>query len=120
MTLILLLINAGKPYVKSELMSMSDEQRVNSILDTMQKNLDKAKQDTDKPTFHNFKSYLYNDNNKAFHLEIIKRTFLSKRPPKYILPEDFQPVVAEYFQLCYEYNKLPTLSRPRFICSYPY
>lgn len=64
-----------KPYSKTELLKKTNEQVVDDILNTMQKNLELAKQDNDKPILHNFKSYLYNDNNKAFHLEIIRRTF---------------------------------------------
>lgn len=56
---------------------------------------------------NNFKAYLSDDNNKLFHLEAIKRSF--KQKPKYITPQDFQPVVVDYLTLCFNYSKTPTI-----------
>lgn len=67
--------NKGKPYNKKELMKLTKQERMQAVFGDMQKQLDLANQDPDKPKVHNFKQYLYNTDNKAFHLEIIKRTF---------------------------------------------
>lgn len=67
--------NKLKPYNKKELMKLTKQERMQAVFGDMQKQLDLANQDPDKPKVHNFKQYLYNTDNKAFHLEIIKRTF---------------------------------------------
>lgn len=105
--------NKHKPYNKKELMKLTPEQRTDIVLNDMKNQLDE--QMKNNPKTQNFKSYLHNSDNKAFHLEIIKRSF--KKQPKYLTPDDFNPVVAQYLELCYKHTKLPTLTRPFSFCS---
>lgn len=67
--------NKYKPYNKKELMKLSKQERINIVFGQMQNNIQQNINNPDKPKTHNIKSYLYNDDNKAFHLEIIKRSF---------------------------------------------
>lgn len=67
--------NKYKPYNKKELMKLSKQERINIVFGQMQNNIQQNANNPDKPKTHNIKSYLYNDDNKAFHLEIIKRSF---------------------------------------------
>lgn len=65
----------NKPYNKKQLMSMSKQERIDIVFGKMKAAIDKSKQDPNKTQLPNFKAYLYDDNNKEFHLEIIKRAF---------------------------------------------
>lgn len=116
--LILLLLLVGKKLNKKSLISISDSDYKDKI--TSQLNQIKDKIEADKLNSpsqpKSIRNYLSNDDNKLFHLEIIKRSFISK--PKYITPQDFQPVVLDYFDTCYKYNKLPTIVRSYFFCWY--
>lgn len=109
--------NKGKPYNKGELMSYTKQQRVQEIFSDMNNQINAEKANTNKPKPVNLKNYFYNGDNKAFHLEIIKRMTKGNRKAKYMTPDDFTPVLAEYLQLCYKDTKLPTLTRSYYFRS---
>ena len=107
--------NKGKPYNKGELMSYTRQQRVQEIFSDMGNQINAEQNNQNKPKLVNklvnLKNYFYNGDNKAFHLEIIKRMTKGNRNPKYMTPDDFTPILAEYLQRCYKDTKLPTLTR---------
>ena len=101
--------NKGGIINKRALMSLTPEETFNATIDDIAKQLLKQRQDKDDPAnTKRMNGYLCNNDNKAFHLEIIKRSFTKK--PVYTTPDDFAPVVADYFKLCFEYNKIPTMA----------
>lgn len=101
--------NKGGQTNKRALMSLTPEETFNATIDDIAKQLLKQRQDKDDPAnTKRMNGYLCNNDNKAFHLEIIKRSFTKK--PVYTTPDDFAPVVADYFKLCFEYNKIPTMA----------
>lgn len=74
-----LIIDGGK-YNKKELMKLTKEQRTDIAIDNILQNMSNAiennKNNPDSPTkINNIRQYFLDDNNKEFHLEIIKRTF---------------------------------------------
>ena len=107
--------NKSQPYNKKSLMHLSNSQHISSVFDSMNQKIDTAIANNPSNSHVNLKSYLNSDDNKKFHLEIIKRSFKGDHAPKFITPDDFAPVVADYFKLCYDFNKLPTITRSYFI-----
>ena len=77
--ILLLIINGGK-YNKKELMKLTKDERANiaidNIIQNMSKTIEDKKNDPDNQNkINNLRQYFFDDNNKEFHLEIIKRTF---------------------------------------------
>lgn len=107
--------NKSQPYNKKSLMHLSNSQHISSVFDSMNQKIDTAIANNPSNSNVNLKNYLNSDDNKKFHLEIIKRSFKGDHAPKFITPDDFAPVVADYFKLCYDFNKLPTITRSYFI-----
>lgn len=107
--------NKSQPYNKKSLMHLSNSQHISSVFDSMNQKIDNAIANNPSNSNVNLKNYLNSDDNKKFHLEIIKRSFKGDHAPKFITPDDFAPVVADYFKLCYDFNKLPTITRSYFI-----
>ena len=107
--------NKSQPYNKKSLMHLSNSQHISSVFDSMNQKIDSAIANNPSNSNVNLKNYLNSDDNKKFHLEIIKRSFKGDHAPKFITPDDFAPVVADYFKLCYDFNKLPTITRSYFI-----
>ena len=102
--------NKSQPYNKKSLMHLSNSQHISSVFDSMNQKIDTAIANNPSNSNVNLKNYLNSDDNKKFHLEIIKRSFKGDHAPKFITPDDFAPVVADYFKLCYDFNKLPTIT----------
>ena len=102
--------NKSQPYNKKSLMHLSNSQHISSVFDSMNQKIDNAIANNPSNSNVNLKNYLNSDDNKKFHLEIIKRSFKGDHAPKFITPDDFAPVVADYFKLCYDFNKLPTIT----------
>ena len=96
-------------------MHLSNSQHISSVFDSMNQKIDNAIANNPSNSNVNLKNYLNSDDNKKFHLEIIKRSFKGDHAPKFITPDDFAPVVADYFKLCYDFNKLPTITRSYFL-----
>lgn len=107
--------NKSQPYNKKSLMHLSNSQHISSVFDSMNQKIDTAIANNPSNSNVNLKNYLNSDDNKKFHLEIIKRSFKGDHAPKFITPDDFAPVVADYFKLCYDFNKLPTITRSYFL-----
>ena len=107
--------NKSQPYNKKSLMHLSNSQHISSVFDSMNQKIDNAIANNPSNSNVNLKNYLNSDDNKKFHLEIIKRSFKGDHAPKFITPDDFAPVVADYFKLCYDFNKLPTITRSYFL-----
>lgn len=107
--------NKSQPYNKKSLMHLSNSQHISSVFDSMNQKIDTAIANNPSNSNVNLKNYLNSDDNKKFHLEIIKRSFKGDHAPKFITPDDFAPVVADYFKLCYDFNKLPTITRSYLI-----
>lgn len=92
------------------LLSMSPEEQIQATIADMANQLIKEQQENpdDLANTKRTTAYMYNNDNKAFHLEIIKRSFLP--PQLYQEPEDIQPILLQYIAHCYNYNKIPTIS----------
>ena len=107
--------NRGK-YNKKELMAMSKEERAALIFNDMQKNIS---QDLDPNINLNInqtklseqardaRNYMSLPTSKQYHLEMVKRTFTKNAP--YTDPDELQIQFADYFKLCYEFKKTPTI-----------
>ena len=75
----LLIIDGGK-YNKKELMKLTKEERtdlaIDNILQNISQSIETNKNNTENQNkINNIRQYFFDDNNKEFHLEIIKRTF---------------------------------------------
>lgn len=100
--------NKGDKINKKALMRLSDKEHFDATISDMAKQIEDSRlRDDDPANVKRYSNYLCNNDNKAFHLEIIKRAFTKQ--PVYLSPDDFAPVAVDYFQHCYKFNKMPTM-----------
>lgn len=100
--------NKGDKINKKALMRLSDKEHFDATISDMAKQIEDSRlRDDDPANAKRYSNYLCNNDNKAFHLEIIKRAFTKQ--PVYLSPDDFAPVAVDYFQHCYKFNKMPTM-----------
>lgn len=109
--------NKGEVINKKSLVSMSNEEVLNNTINDISQQLQDS-QNNELQNQKNINSYLFNNDNKAFHLEMIKRVFKGK--PSCIDPNDFTNSALQYFQQCNKYNKMPTLSGVCLYAGVPY
>lgn len=101
--------NKGERINKKALMYLTPEEHFEATISDMAKQIEESRLREDDPAnTKRFSSYLCNNDNKAFHLEIIKRAFTKR--PVYLDPDEFVPVAVEYFDHCYKYDKMPTMA----------
>lgn len=103
---------------KKAIQSLSNEELIDTTIQNMADALEEQINNPKSPQdqLRNNKSmnnYLYNNNNKAYHLELIKRAF--KRSATFKSPDELAKLIAEYFKLCYDHDKLPTIAG---LCAY--
>lgn len=109
--------NEGGKVNKKSLVSMTDQEVLDNTINDISQQLQDS-QNNELQNQKNINSYLFNNDNKAFHLEVLKRTFKSK--PACIEPNDFAKASLQYFKDCNKFNKIPTMSGCCLYAGVPY
>lgn len=109
--------NRNEPINKKALISMDNKEVIDATIDDITQQLVKS-QSSELQNQKNINSYLFNNDNKAFHLELLKRVFKSK--PACTEPQDFANSALLYFKECNKFNKMPTLSGTCLYAGVPY